>query len=37
MHAGKPLYEIFKFLGIADIAYNQPESLPYPSENPWQK
>ena len=22
-------------LGIADIAYNQPKSLPYPTENPF--
>ena len=23
------------FLGIQDIAYNQPKSLPYPTENPF--
>ncbi len=34
-HAGKTLFEVFKYLGIADIAYNQPKSLPYPTENPW--
>ena len=34
-HVGKYLFEIFKFLGIKDIAYNQPKSLPYPTENPW--
>ena len=34
-HFGKSLFEVFKFLGIADIAYNQPKSLPYPTENPW--
>jgi L-fucose isomerase-like protein len=34
-HFGKALWEIFKYLGIADIAYNQPKSLPYPTENPW--
>ncbi len=34
-HYGKPLFEVFKFLGIKDIAYNQPKSLPYPTENPW--
>ena len=32
---GKLLFEVFKYLGIADIAYNQPKSLPYPTENPW--
>lgn len=33
---GKALYEIFKYLGIADIAYNQPANLPYPMENPFK-
>ena len=33
---GKYLYEIFKFLGIGDIGYNQPKSLPYKTENPWK-
>jgi L-fucose isomerase-like protein len=32
---GKSLFEVFRYLGIQDIAYNQPKSLPYPSENPW--
>ena len=34
-HVGKYLFEVFKFLGVKDIAYNQPKSLPYPTENPW--
>ncbi len=34
-HVGKKLFEVFKYLGIQDIAYNQPKSLPYPTENPW--
>ena len=34
-HVGKTLFEVFKYLGIKDIAYNQPKSLPYPTENPW--
>ena len=34
-HHGKALFEVFKFLGVQDIAYNQPKSLPYPTENPW--
>jgi L-fucose isomerase-like protein len=34
-HYGKYLFEIFKFLGVSDIAYNQPKSLPYPTENPF--
>ena len=35
-HYGKALFEVFKFLGIQDIAYNQPKSLPYPTENPFR-
>ncbi len=34
-HYGKALFEVFKFLGVQDIAWNQPKSLPYPTENPW--
>ncbi len=34
-HVGKTLFEIFKFLGIEDIQYNRPKSLPYPTENPF--
>jgi len=34
-HFGKALFEVFKFLGVEDIAYNQPKSLPYATENPW--
>ncbi len=34
-HYGKALFEVFKFLGVQDIAYNQPKTLPYPTENPW--
>ena len=34
-HCAKALFEVFKYLGVKDIAYNQPASLPYPTENPW--
>ena len=34
-HHGKALFEVFKFLGVQDIGFNQPKSLPYPTENPW--
>ena len=34
-HYGKALWEVFKYLGVADVAYNRPKSLPYPTENPW--
>ena len=35
-HVGKALFEVFRFLGVKDIAYNQPASLPYPTENPFK-
>ena len=35
-HFGKALFEVFRFLGVKDIAYNQPKSLPYPTENPFK-
>ena len=28
-HFGKALFEVFKYLGVTDIGYNQPKSLPY--------
>ncbi|HWP50297.1 MAG TPA: fucose isomerase, partial [Clostridia bacterium] len=34
-HCGKALYEVFKYLGINDIAYNQPRTRPYLTENPF--
>ena len=34
-HHGKALFEVFKFLGVQEIGYNQPKCLPYPTENPW--
>ncbi|MBQ9505734.1 MAG: L-fucose/L-arabinose isomerase family protein [Clostridia bacterium] len=34
-HYGKALFEVFRFLGVKDIGYNQPKSLPYPTENPF--
>ena len=34
-HYGRAIFEVFKYLGVADISYNQPASLPYPSENPF--
>ena len=34
-HCGKAIFEVFKYLGIQDIAYNQPANLPYPTENPF--
>ena len=34
-HCGQALFEVFKYFGVADITYNQPRSLPYPTENPF--
>ncbi len=34
-HFGSALFEVFKYFGVADIAYNQPKCLPYPTENPF--
>ncbi len=34
-HFGKALYEVFRYLGVKDIAYNQPKALPYKTENPF--
>ena len=34
-HCGKALFEVLKYFGVADIAYNRPKSLPYPTENPF--
>ena len=34
-HWGEALFEVFKYLGVQDIAYNQPKSIPYPGENPF--
>ena len=36
-HCGKAMFEVFKYLGVQDIAYNQPASLPYPTENPFTR
>lgn len=34
-HYGKALFEVFKFLGVEDIGFNQPKGMLYPSENPF--
>jgi len=34
-HHGRALFEVFKYLGIDDISYNQPRQIPYPKENPF--
>jgi L-fucose isomerase-like protein len=34
-HAARTLFAALKMLGVTDIAYNRPASLPYPGENPF--
>ena len=34
-HYGKALFDVFTYLGVPKISYNQPNSLPYPTENPF--
>jgi len=35
-HVGKALFNVFTYLGIEDITYNQREGLPYEGENPFK-
>ena len=34
-HCGRALFDVFRYLGVADISWNRPASLPYPNENPF--
>jgi len=34
-HVGRALFDVFKYLGVSKVSYNQPKSLPYPTENPF--
>ena len=34
-HFGKAMFDVFTYLGVPKISYNQPASLPYPTENPF--
>lgn len=34
-HYGKALFEVFKYLGVTDIGFNQPKGMMYPTENPF--
>ena len=36
-HYGKTLFEVFKYLDAEKVDYNQPATLPYPTENPFKK
>ncbi len=34
-HCGEALYEVLKYFGVCDIAYNQPKGVLYKTENPF--
>ena len=34
-HYGKALFEVFKYLGVEKIGYNQPKNVTYKTENPF--
>lgn len=34
-HFGKQIFEVFKYLGVDDIGFNQPEGMLYRTENPF--
>ncbi len=36
-HCGRAMFEVFKYLGVKDIAYNQPAGVLYKGENPFCK
>ncbi|MCI9485577.1 MAG: fucose isomerase [Lachnospiraceae bacterium] len=34
-HYGKALFNVFRYLGVEDIGFNQPKGMLYPGENPF--
>ena len=34
-HFGKEMFEVFKYLGVAEIGFNQPKGMLYKTENPF--
>ena len=34
-HYGKALFEIFKYLDVEEVGFNQPKGMLYPTENPF--
>ena len=34
-HVGRALFDVFTYLGVPKVSYNQPKHLPYPTENPF--
>jgi len=35
-HVGKAIFDVFAYLGVPKISYNQEACLPYPTENPFK-
>ncbi|MGN0642204.1 MAG: L-fucose/L-arabinose isomerase family protein [Huintestinicola sp.] len=35
-HSGKALFSVFRYLGVGDIAFNQPKGMLYKTENPFE-
>ncbi len=35
-HYGKAIYSVLDYLGVEDIAFNQPSNMLYPTENPFK-
>ncbi|WP_291636610.1 L-fucose/L-arabinose isomerase family protein [Clostridium sp.] len=35
-HYGKAIYNLFKYLGVKELAFNQPKGMLYKSENPFK-
>ena len=33
-HCGETMFQVFRYLGVQDVAVNQPAELPYPTERP---
>jgi L-fucose isomerase-like protein len=36
-HFGKALFNVFRYLGVEDIGFNQPKGMMYPTENPFER
>ena len=36
-HVGKAMYSVLQYLGVEDIAFNQPKGMLYPTENPFAR
>ena len=35
-HYGKAIYNLFKYLGVKDVSFNQPKGMLYKAENPFK-